>query len=52
MRTSKYETLIDKSPEDFKEDEKFIKKYLEQRSTIHTNFRNKQPGDIEDFADQ
>ena len=43
IRTSKYETLVDKNPEDFREDEKFIKKYLEQREAIHTNFRSRQP---------
>lgn len=52
IRKSKYETLIDKPQENFKEDEKFIQKYLEQRSQIHTNFKNRQPTDIEEFADQ
>lgn len=51
MRTSKYETLIDKSEDSFKEDEEFIKRYLQQRLSIHTNFKKKQPTDIEEFAD-
>ena len=51
IRTSKYETLMEKNPENFKEEEEFIKKYLKQRSAIHTNFKKKQTTDIEEFAD-
>jgi hypothetical protein len=43
---------VDKPLEDFREDEEFIKKYLQQRTKIHTNFKNRQPTDIEEFADQ
>ena len=31
IRKSKYETLVDKNPDSFKEDETFIQKYLNQR---------------------
>ena len=51
IRHSKYETLLNKPLDTFKEDEDFIKKYLEKRNTIHTNFRKAQPTDIEEFAD-
>ena len=46
IRKSKYETLIDKPLTSFTEDEQFIRKYLEQRGNIHTNFKNKQSMDI------
>lgn len=46
IRKSKYETLVGKPLENFKEDEEFIKKYLEQREKIHTNFKKRQPTDI------
>ena len=52
IRKSKYETLVDKNPENFKEDETFIKKYLDQRQTIHTHFKKRQTTDIEEYADQ
>jgi hypothetical protein len=52
MRTSKYDTLVDKNQDEFKEDEDFIKKYLQQRLAIHNNFKKKQPTDIEEFADE
>lgn len=52
IRKSKYETLVDKPLENFKEDENFIKKYLEQRANIHNNFKARQTTDIEEFADE
>ena len=52
IRKSKYETLMDKNPDNFKEDETFIKKYLDQREAIHTNFKKRQTTDIEEYADQ
>ena len=47
IRQSKYETLLTKPLGDFKEDEDFIKRYLEKRTSIHTNFKSTQPTDIE-----
>ena len=52
IRKSKYETLIDKPLDNFKEDEKFIQKYLKQREVIHINFKKRQTTDIEEFADE
>jgi hypothetical protein len=52
IRTSKYESLVDKPLEDFTEQEEFIKKYLQKRNTIHKNYKNLQTKDIEDFADE
>lgn len=52
IRRSKYETLIDKGNNDFREDQTYIQKYLTQRSAIHSNFKKKQTTDIEEFADE
>ncbi len=53
IRSTKYESLYDKPLNSFAEDEDFIKKYLQKRSTIHTNFKKMQKiSDIEDFADK
>ncbi len=52
IRKSKYENLIELIQEGRKEDEAYIQKYLKQRSQIHSNFRNKHPTDIDEFADE
>lgn len=52
IRQSKYETLLNKDLNTFKEDEEYIKMYLEKRNSIHTNFKKAQTTDIEEFADQ
>lgn len=52
IRSSKYETLLNKPLENFREDEDFVKKYLEKRNTIHENRKKIQTNDIEEFADQ
>lgn len=53
IRSTKYESLFDKPLNNFAEDEDFIKKYLQKRSSIHNNFKKMQKiKDIEDFADK
>jgi len=42
IRSTKYESLFNKALNNFGEDEYFIKKYLEKRSSIHSNYKRMQ----------